>query len=200
MSVDGVTIRCLHRSLGRVRTSADNTARSGHDRRGRPTCRRSTATSWRSTNSSATSADSPRATCGNQPNTRTALRYSSRTSMHSIFGASRKKPAHALCDSFGTVRPAHLRHRSLRSVPAPSSPYRSRASDDAPSGHPAQAAACTSPATPAAQPGRLAKPVRRHLEPPPPEPVACPTDTTHRAENQLVAEARGARISRVACM
>jgi hypothetical protein len=24
--------------------------------------------------------------------------------MHSIFGASRKKPAHALCDSFGTVQ------------------------------------------------------------------------------------------------
>src|SRR5258705_6432725 len=34
---------------GQRAPGADSTARSGHDRRGRPTWRRSTATSWRST-------------------------------------------------------------------------------------------------------------------------------------------------------
>jgi hypothetical protein len=58
-----------HSPRGRAGTSADSIALSGHDKRGRPTYRRSsTATSWRSINSSATTSDSPCATWGNQPN------------------------------------------------------------------------------------------------------------------------------------
>jgi len=48
--------------------SAESTARSGQDSRGPPTSRRRIATSWRNTNNSATSADSPRVICGSQPN------------------------------------------------------------------------------------------------------------------------------------
>ena len=100
ISVPGVTIRCLHSSRGRARTNADSTARSGHDSLGLPTWRRSTATSCRSTNNSATIADSPPTTRGNQPNTPTAVKYSSRTTMHPILRDNHKTPAHALCEQF----------------------------------------------------------------------------------------------------
>src|SRR3954451_25111757 len=85
---------------GKSADRAESTARSGQDRRGRPTWRRSTATSWRSTNNSAAIADSPRVTRGNQPNIRTAVRYNSRTTLHRILGDDRKTPAHTVCEQF----------------------------------------------------------------------------------------------------
>jgi hypothetical protein len=57
-----------------------------------------------STSSSAAIAEWPRVTCGNQSNTRTAVRYSRRTTMHPILLDSHKTPAHAPCDSSGTVQ------------------------------------------------------------------------------------------------
>jgi len=104
--VAGATMRCFHNSRGRPRTSADSTARSGRDRHGRPTWRRNTATSWRSTCSSAIIADSPRTTLRQPANTRTAVRYNSRTTMPAILPTNRKTPAHARCEQFwhGTGR------------------------------------------------------------------------------------------------
>src|SRR4051812_9595737 len=58
------------------------------------------ATSWRSTSSSATIADSPRVTCGSQPNIRIAVRYSSRTTMQSIVRDGGRTPAHTMCEQF----------------------------------------------------------------------------------------------------
>jgi hypothetical protein len=66
---------------GAEHDQAQNTARSGHDRRGLPTWRHSTATSWRSNSRSAAITVSPRATCRNQPKIRTGRRcpYPSRS-------------------------------------------------------------------------------------------------------------------------
>jgi hypothetical protein len=99
-----VTMRCRHRSRGRARTRADRIARSGQDRQARPTWQRSIATSCHSTMSSAAIAESVRTTCGNQPNTRTAVRYNSRTIMPPMLPASPERPAHGQCDEFGTVQ------------------------------------------------------------------------------------------------
>lgn len=59
--------------------------------------------SWRSTNSSAAIAESPRVACGNQPNIRTAVTYIRRTSMLSIVRDGHRIPAHVMCNSSGAV-------------------------------------------------------------------------------------------------
>jgi hypothetical protein len=68
-SVPGETIRDILTCPGNSRASATSIARSDHVSRGRPTCRRNTATSCRNTSSSATTAASRRVST---PTNRTA--------------------------------------------------------------------------------------------------------------------------------
>jgi len=72
--VPGVTSRCARRLAGRSRISVARTARSAQSSRGRGSGRRSTATSCRSTSSSAflEAEDRPRRT--SRPQTRTKMR------------------------------------------------------------------------------------------------------------------------------
>jgi hypothetical protein len=65
--VSGVTTRWCRRSLERSRVNAARMARPGQVGHGLVTCRRSTATSWRSTSSSAFLDVCPRASSASQP-------------------------------------------------------------------------------------------------------------------------------------
>jgi hypothetical protein len=99
-----LTRRRARSRVGSRRISAANTARSAQSRRGAGLVRRSTATSWRRTSSSAAIAVSPRVAWGNQPNIRTAVMYIRRTSMLSIVRDGHRIPAHVMCDSSGAVQ------------------------------------------------------------------------------------------------
>ena len=94
----GVTIRCAHSRRGNDQVNADSTARPGHHSRGRPTWRRNTATSCRNTSSSAVMAASLRPSSVSQPNIRTEVRYSIRTTMNDIIGAAAKTPPRSPSD------------------------------------------------------------------------------------------------------
>jgi hypothetical protein len=72
--VPGVTMRCSRSRPGGSRARAASTARSAQSGLGRATCRRSTATSCRSTKISASLAASLRASSTSQPNTRAMSR------------------------------------------------------------------------------------------------------------------------------
>jgi hypothetical protein len=73
-NVAGVTSRCIRSRRGNSRANAESTARSGHEGRGRPTCRRNTAASWRNVSSSAMTADSLRARTASHRNKHTMIR------------------------------------------------------------------------------------------------------------------------------
>ena len=61
-------------SLTQVTDAADFWNPTGHEARGRPTCRRNTATSWRNVSSSAMTADSLRARTASHRNKHTMIR------------------------------------------------------------------------------------------------------------------------------
>src|SRR5213592_2876249 len=77
-TVPGVTSRCTRSQAGRTRIGAARTARSAQSSRGRELARRSTATSCRSTSSSASLEADERPSRTGQPQTRTKIRYSRR--------------------------------------------------------------------------------------------------------------------------
>jgi len=77
-SVPGVTSRPIGIDAGSRRAKAASTARSAQSSLGRGFCRRSTATSWRSTSISASFDAADRASSANQPVRRTNTRYSMR--------------------------------------------------------------------------------------------------------------------------
>jgi hypothetical protein len=73
-SVPGVTSRNRRNPLGSSPAIAARTARSAQSNCGRPACRRSTATSWRKTSTSASLAASLRLSSASQPNTRVIIK------------------------------------------------------------------------------------------------------------------------------
>jgi len=110
--VAGVTIRCARSSRGSRRASAESTTRSGHDGRGLPTWRRSTATSCRRTKISTFLAALVRASNASQPSTFTKLRYRIRIATAGD---------HALPPGV-SVRAGHHAHEGSGAGAAPSSP------------------------------------------------------------------------------
>jgi hypothetical protein len=76
------------------------TLASWHDSRGLPTWRRSTATSWRRTSSSAVLASSSPVRDASQSNTCTDTRYSNRTNTNPIIAYPTIGQAHTRCDEF----------------------------------------------------------------------------------------------------
>jgi sirohydrochlorin ferrochelatase len=72
-NVAGVTSRYICSRRGSSRANAQSTARSGHEGRGRPTCRRKTATSCRNVSSSTMTADSLRARTASHRNRHTMI-------------------------------------------------------------------------------------------------------------------------------
>ena len=113
-----MTSRWARIVVGSTRARADRIARSGHESRGRLTCRRSTATSWRNASNSAVTAASLRASAASQPNSRTVIKYSSRrytTGDHASPRLPLPRAGQDALPSSGAVQVvlAPLRHRPL---------------------------------------------------------------------------------------
>ena len=116
--VAGVTSLWARTAVGSSWASADRTARSGQDNRGRPfSCRLSTATSWRSARTSASTAVSLRTSRPRPPTTRIIIRYTSRSNTPSIVTVDRKIQLTVCATRSGTVQanPCAARTRDGRS-------------------------------------------------------------------------------------
>jgi len=120
-SVPGVTSMPNRRAFGRSPASAATTVRSAHDRRGRATCRRSTASWWRRTRISMSLDRLERPSRTNQPSSRTKIRYSNRRAtkpdpVGQTSGASgqQQTPGHA-------PQPSSRQLHGLAATAAPSS-------------------------------------------------------------------------------
>jgi hypothetical protein len=107
--VPGVTIRWSRSRLGNSRASAASSARSAQSSLGRTTCRRSTATSCRSTSISTSLEASLRVRSTNQPNNRTISRYTRRMNT----SAEHRRPGQVPQTSYGTAQGAHRRQAQV---------------------------------------------------------------------------------------
>lgn len=119
-TVPGVISRWVFTGLGRCRINPARIARSAQSSRGLGFPRRSTATSCRNTNSSASFAALPRASSTSQPTSRTRIRYSNRSDTvedSSPLTRSPIGPGHRPVPTSGTPQ----RCRAVRSAgdPAP---------------------------------------------------------------------------------
>jgi len=95
--VPGVTKRWLSRPLGSQRVRAANTARSAQSKQGLGLVRRSTATSWRSTNNSTSLVDVVRPSSKTSLRTCWKIRYNSRSDTAAIMPDRRSPLVSSVC-------------------------------------------------------------------------------------------------------